>query len=75
MTQLNIIIIIIQSLVCDSSVPRKSRKYTEMFKVKVIKINIHGTWSRKLPSRTLCISVYGAWTEAATSACVLRSIG
>ena len=23
-----------------------------------------------IPSRILCISVYGAWTEAATSACV-----
>ena len=36
-TERDAIKLIIRSFIRDSSVPRKSRKYTEMFKVNVIK--------------------------------------
>ena len=41
----------------------------QMFKVNVIK---YSRWfnSQKCPLQILCISVYGAWMEAATSTCI-----
>ena len=56
------------------SLPGAARSLTIIIRVNSKNRNYYmlafKTSAKVIPSRILCISVYGAWTEAATSACV-----